>query len=107
MGMILTQYFTHNSRTLPGGFVIIHPQFVHGKKDPSVYWFQTIPYIRQCPAYDYTHGVIDVGRLHLLLNVDGNYSVVVVGLFGEILFFHVYKSEAGLGKSIVNKFTFF
>ena len=107
MRMVFTQYLTHKSRTFSGGLVVIHAQFIHGKKDPSVNWFQAIANIWQCPAHNYTHGVIDVGRLHLLLNVDGNYPVVVVCLLREILFFHVCFGEAGLGKLIVNKFTFF
>ena len=43
------------------------------------HWLQSITYVRQCPTYDDTHGVIEVRSAHLLLEIgrDGFLSDVV------------------------------
>ena len=41
-----------------------------------MHWLQTIAEVRQRSTDDNTHGVLEVGLLHLLLDVDVEYSIV-------------------------------
>jgi hypothetical protein len=42
---------------------------MHAIEHPSVNRLETIPDIGQGPAHDHTHGVLEIGLLHLIFNV--------------------------------------
>ena len=69
MWVIFTQYFPDDAGTFLGGLVIRHAQFIHCKQNPPVYRLKTIPHIRKGPAHDNRHGIVNIGSLHLLLNI--------------------------------------
>jgi hypothetical protein len=83
-----TKHLTHDTGTFPGRLVIVHAHFIHGVEDPAVYGFKSVSYIWEGSSYDHTHGVVDIGSLHLLLNIHRDDTVVVPGLFRLICFVH-------------------
>ncbi len=66
--MVLAQNLTHNPGALLVGLVGCHPQVVHTVQYAAVDGLEAVADIRQSPAHDDAHGVIDVGLLHLLLD---------------------------------------
>ena len=67
MGVVLTEDIPDNASALPVRPVWGQPQFLHGIENPSLNRFQAIAGIGQGPAHDHTHGVFEVGALHLLM----------------------------------------
>ena len=51
------------------GLVPVVPELAHRVEHAPVDRLQAVSNIRERPAHDHTHGVIEVGLLHLLLNV--------------------------------------
>src|SRR6202012_5014578 len=62
-GISMRMVFPHHLPYDTGGFfmrfVAVIPQFVHPMQDATMYWFQSVPYIREGPAYDHRHRIID------------------------------------------------
>ena len=80
VGVILTQYFAHNAGTLLiglGGCVV---DAKHTVEYAAVYRLEAVSHIRQCACHNHRHRVVDVARLHLVLNVYHFDSVVIVRL---------------------------
>ena len=58
--VIFTHGISDDTRTFTVRFVIPDPQFVHIVKCTSLYWFQSVSYIRQGSGNDYAHCIIDI-----------------------------------------------
>src|SRR3990170_7090045 len=57
-----------------GFFIRLVPldtHLVHGEDYAPVHGFESVADVRQSPSYDYAHGVIEVGFLHLVFYRDG------------------------------------
>ena len=78
MGVILTDDVADHARRLLVGLVPVVAQFVHGEQDPAMDRLEAVAHVRQRPAHDHAHGVIQVGLTHLVFQVDGD------DFFGEI-----------------------
>jgi hypothetical protein len=70
MGVVLAHNISHHTGGLLEGLIVGHALLVHGVKNASVDGLQPIPYVRQRSTYDHAHGIIDVGRLHLISDID-------------------------------------
>ena len=70
--MVLFHHIAHHGRGFAVRAVGPQPRFQHPKQDAALYGFQPVADVRQRPADDDGHGVIEVGGLHLLLNRLGN-----------------------------------
>ena len=67
----LTEHISDNTSRLTGWFVVVEVQLrVHIEKDSTMNRFQTISNIGQCTRYDDRHRVVDVGLLHVVLDID-------------------------------------
>ena len=70
--MVLTEHLPHDT----GGFLVSpvgqDAQFEHAEQHTPVNRLQSIPHIGEGTRYDDRHRVIDVGRLHLILNRNRN-----------------------------------
>ena len=87
MGVILTHHFSYYGCGFFIGLIAVVTYFVHGIQYPAVDGLKSISCIWQCPANNYRHRIIDVGSLHLLLDIYLNNSVVIVSDFGCKIFF--------------------
>ena len=65
--VVFTHRITDNTRTFSVGLVRAVVQLDHGIEHSSLYRFQTVSYIRQCPGSDNAHGIVDIGGFHGLL----------------------------------------
>ena len=68
--VVLTQYFTNDTRALFVGSVAQHAQVLHAVEHAAVHGFQSIAHVGQSPADDHRHRIIDVGGAHFVLDVD-------------------------------------
>jgi hypothetical protein len=75
MWVIFTQNLSHNTADFLCGRVIIVAQFIHREQYAAVNRLEPIAHIGQCATYYYRHRIIDVGGLHLLVDIYGNYAV--------------------------------
>ena len=67
----LTEHVADDSRRLTVRFVRIEIQFVtHVVQNPAVNGFHAVPHIRKRTGHDDRHRIIDVGRFHLLFDID-------------------------------------
>ena len=71
MRVIFTDDITDDACRFFIGLVPIVIQHRHGIQDASMYGLETISDIRQRPAHDYAHRIVEVGLAHLLLEVRG------------------------------------
>ena len=77
--VVLTQHLTHHPRALHIGAVPDVVGLMHGKQHPAVHRLESVTHIRQCPADDHAHGVIEIGATHLLFETDRE------GFLGELI----------------------
>ena len=68
--VVLADRVAHHPGGLLVGAVPVVAQLAHRVEHAPVDRFQAVADIRQRPADDYAHGVIEVGLLHLLFDVD-------------------------------------
>jgi hypothetical protein len=68
--MVFAKHFANDTGGLFVCRVGSHGQFIHGEKYAAVYRFEPVTGIRQGAGYDHAHGVIEVGRAHLLVDID-------------------------------------
>ncbi len=65
----------------PGAFLVRRSrcqiQLAHAEKHPAVDGLQAVPDIGKSATHDHRHGVVDVGGLHLLLDIDRNDAAFV------------------------------
>ena len=68
--MIFTEDFTDDT----GRFLIrqfrADPHVIHRVQDPALNRLQPVPCIRQCARDDHAHRIVQVGLLHLLIDID-------------------------------------
>jgi len=94
MRMILAQDVANNTGALFVRLVPETPQLIHGEEDTAMHGFQTIAKVRQRSTNDNAHGVLEVGLLHLVLDVDVEYSIV----FWHLVFWHQCPSLRQMSK---------
>ena len=71
VGVELTQHITHDTRRLTGRLIRIEIKFgTHIVQNTTMNRLQTITHIGQCTRNDNRHRVVDIGRLHLLFDID-------------------------------------
>lgn len=80
--MIFTDDIPHNT----GGFLVrlvpVIAQLLHGVQHPTVNGLKPVPHIRQGPADNDAHGVLEIGLFHLLLDAGQ------IGFFLDHLMFN-------------------
>jgi len=76
--MVLTDYITHHPGGFFVGFVPVVFQFAHGEQNTAVNRFETIAHIGQGAPDDHAHGIVKIGLLQFVFNIDG------LNLFGEL-----------------------
>ena len=79
MGMVFTNDITHDPRGFHIRAIVGVIQNIHGKQHAAVNGFQPITNIRQRPANDDAHCIVQIGLLELVLNVYRT-DFFVVGL---------------------------
>ena len=73
VGVELSEHVADDTRRLTGGFVGVEVELrAHIVEDAAVYGFQAVPHVGKRPRHDDRHRVVDVGRLHLLFDIDGD-----------------------------------
>ena len=80
MGMILTQYLTHNTGTLLVRLVVCVAQSLHTKEDTTVYGLEAVTHVGQGTCYNHAHRIVDVAFPHLGLNVHFDDSFLIFHL---------------------------
>ena len=70
--VVLSEHLSHNPRGLFVWPVGQHPQVEHAVKHPSVHGLKSIAHIGKRPTHNHRHRVVDVGRFHLVRDVDLN-----------------------------------
>ncbi len=61
MGVVLTQYLTHDAGAFLVGFVTGVADAQHTVEDAPVYRLETITHIREGTSHNHRHGIVDVG----------------------------------------------
>ena len=69
--MVLAGGVAADPRGLLEGAVPVEIELLHRVQDPPVDGLESVAHIGERPTHDYAHGVVEVGLLHLLLDVDG------------------------------------
>ena len=72
--MVFAEHFTHDTGGFAIGAVQADAHIVHGVQDAALDRLETIAGIRQGACHDHAHGVIEVGLLHFLINIDLTYE---------------------------------
>ena len=70
MGVILTHHVADHAGGLAVGTVPDVALLVHGEQDAPMHGFEPVAHVRQGPAHDHAHGVIQVGLAHLVFQID-------------------------------------
>ncbi|OPZ92473.1 MAG: hypothetical protein BWY73_00795 [candidate division TA06 bacterium ADurb.Bin417] len=83
--MVLTHHLADDTGALLVGAVAVQPQLLHGVKDAPVDGLEAVAGVRQRPADDDAHRVIDVGALHLRFELDRAYLFFDLFRFGHFL----------------------
>ena len=73
VGMVLAHDVAHHPGRFLVGLIMGHALLIHGIEYAPVYRLEPVSYIRQSPSHDHTHGIIDVGGLHLLSDAHLNF----------------------------------
>ena len=73
VGVVLTQHFTDNTSGLLVRRAGAQAHVVHGIQDAPVHRLQAVAGVGQGPGHDHAHGVIQIGLLHLLININPLY----------------------------------
>jgi hypothetical protein len=76
--VVFTNHIPHDTGRFLVGPVPVVVQLVHGEQHAPVHRLEAIARIRQGPAHDHAHGVIEITAAHLLFKADGQ------GFFGEL-----------------------
>ena len=73
VGVELTEYVADDTGRLTGGLVGVEVELrAHIVEDAAVYGLQSVAHVGQCARDDDRHRVVDIRRLHLLFDIDGN-----------------------------------
>ena len=68
--MVLTEYFSDDTGALLGLAAIAQAKAVHSVKNAPLDRLETVTRVRESPGHDYRHRIVDVGRTHLVVNLD-------------------------------------
>ena len=77
MRVILTEHLTNDTGTFLVRFVACVSNAHHTVEYSAMDRFETVAHIREGTSHNHRHRIVDVGRLHLLLDVDFNDSVLI------------------------------
>ena len=77
VGVIFTEHVAHNTGRLTGRFVVGDAQSHHAVENAAVNGLESVANIGQRTCHDDRHGVVNIGGLHFLLNIDFDNSVFV------------------------------
>ncbi len=78
--VVLTEHLSDYACALLVGLCAGIADAEHTVEDASVYRFESVAHVRQGACHNHRHGVVDVARLHLVLNIYLEDSVVVISL---------------------------
>ena len=92
MRVIFTHGITYDTGTFSVWPIITDSQFIHIIQCSSLYRFQSVTHIRQGSGDNNTHGVIDIGFLHDLRIVGGDYILLFC--------FHLFHSSVQIHTGI-------
>ena len=70
MRMIFTHYLSDCIGGLFMGFVGGVAHFIHSEQHAAVNGLHTVAHIREGTGYNHRHRIVDVGRFHLVFNID-------------------------------------
>src|SRR3972149_515526 len=70
VGVVFTYDVSDNARGLFIGLVPLDAHLVHREDYAPVHGLESVTDVRQSPSYDYAHGVIEIGFLHLVFYRD-------------------------------------
>ena len=70
--MVLAHHFADDLGALARGAVGLQAHFVHPEQDAPVHRLEAVADIRQRPAHDHAHGVIEVRAPHFVFDIDRN-----------------------------------
>ena len=107
MGVILTDDVTDHARRFLVGAAVRVGQVVHRKEDAAMDRLEAITCIRQGPANNNAHRVINIGGTHLLADIDvfdplGNYYCFVIHLDIQVANVHgVLFDKLSTGRDLV------
>jgi hypothetical protein len=76
--VVLADHVADDAGGLLVGLVPVVGQLVHGEQHAPMHRLQPVAHVRQRPALDHAHGVIEVGVAHLLFEADRE------GFLGEL-----------------------
>ena len=99
---------THGVRDWAGGLHIAALRAVtgieHRVEDAAVHRLQAIAHLRQSAANDDGHGIVDITRLHLLINVNGKYAIkkIVVIVTHNAKFYPLAPFRARIAARVVS-----
>ena len=65
VGVVAAQHVAHGGGALAEGFVVGQVILVHGVEDAAVDGLEAVPHVRQGPAHNDAHGVVNIGFFHL------------------------------------------
>ena len=71
MGVVFTDHVADHAGRLLVGLVPVVVELVHGEQHAPVHRLQAVAHVRQRPPHDDAHGVVEVGLLQLVLDIDG------------------------------------
>ena len=71
MGVVLAHDIADHACALYVGPVPAVAGFMHREQDPPMHGLQAVAHVRQCPADDDAHGVIEIRPAHLVFKVYG------------------------------------
>ena len=92
MWVVLTHDLTDDARALVVPAVGTVTPVIHRVDNTTVHRLHAVAYVRQCPADDDRHCVVDVATLHLEVDVD---RLDAVGLNDRRLFSHALSLLSG------------
>ena len=107
-GVTVRVELTHGVRDRAGGLHIAALRAItgieHRVEDAAVHRLQAIAHLRQGAANDDGHGVVDITRLHLLINVNGKYAIkkIVVIVTHNARFYPLARFKARIAARVVS-----
>src|SRR5579864_7009207 len=106
MRRVLAHHFADDTRALARSPIRLQPHLLHGEKYSAVDGFQAVADVGEGAADDHRHGVVEIGPLHFLFNVDGlnvqRTGAIATGRrskrkFGILIVWHVRSWLLALG----------
>ena len=70
VGVVLADYIAYDARRFLVGLVPVVAEFTHRVERAPMHRLESVTHIRQGPTHDHAHGVIEIGLLHLVLEID-------------------------------------